>query len=134
MACYRCAKTEKTEIDGRKYCFDCGVDIALVLLRDAGIHDHTIQTLAMVCSKQPVPTEHHYSATDIGNELGLSAQKIGRLANKHKLKTRKFGEWRLTTALYSAKQVESFYYNDQGKAQIELLVKHEKTKTTAISR
>ncbi|MDW6094011.1 hypothetical protein SBX64_15845 [Vibrio rhizosphaerae] len=66
----------------------------------------------------PVQTDRHFSATDIANEIGVSAQKIGRVANKYNLKTDEFGEWRLTKAANNSKQLEAFFYNDQGRRKI----------------
>ncbi|WWU65401.1 ORF6N domain-containing protein [Clostridium baratii] len=51
-----------------------------------------------------------YSATEIGKKLGVSSQKIGRLTEKHKLKTDKFGEWFKDKSKYSSKEVPSFRY------------------------
>lgn len=36
-----------------------------------------------------------WSATELGKELGVSTQAIGRLANQHNLKTTEMGEYRL---------------------------------------
>lgn len=70
----------------------------------------------------PVIVESFYSATDLANEFGISANKIGRLANGHGLKTQEFGEFRLSKSKYSSKQIEQFYYNDKGKAALALIV------------
>ena len=42
-----------------------------------------------------------WSATELGKELGVSAQAIGRLANQHQLKRPAFGEYRLDQAVSS---------------------------------
>jgi len=59
-----------------------------------------------------------WHATELGNELGVSAQAIGRLANKHALKTPAYGEYRLEQASHTKKQVECFLYNRAGREQI----------------
>lgn len=64
---------------------------------------------------QPAVTRHCFTASDIAKELGVSAQAIGKLATKHQLKTDQYGEYRLTKSPYSAKQVESFVYNEAGR-------------------
>lgn len=63
-----------------------------------------------------------WSATDLGKELGVSAQAIGRLANQHQLKRPAFGEYRLDQATNSRKQVQTFYYNQLGRHRLESLL------------
>ena len=63
-----------------------------------------------------------WSATDLGKELGVSAQAIGRLANQHNLKTTELGEYRLDQAANSRKQVQTFYYNQLGRHRLESLL------------
>ncbi|MDF2415453.1 hypothetical protein [Aeromonas sp. 1HA1] len=64
-----------------------------------------------------------WSATELGKELGVSAQAIGRLANQHKLKRPAFGEYRLDQAVSSRKQVECFLYNRAGRDEITRLTR-----------
>ena len=54
-----------------------------------------------------------YSAGEVGKMLGLSANKIGRLAKEHELKTDEFGTWVRDKSPYSSKEVDSFRYNDK---------------------
>lgn len=63
-----------------------------------------------------------WSATELGRELGVSAQAIGRLANQHQLKRPAFGEYRLDQAANSRKQVQTFYYNQLGRHRLESLL------------
>lgn len=71
------------------------------------------------------PIEHRpevqksYTATEIAMELGVSAQKVGGLANKHNLKTDEYGYFVLDKSKYSDKQVESFRYYEKGRKKIE---------------
>lgn len=58
----------------------------------------------------PVVTEKTYTATDIGKLLGVSASKIGRLANTHGLKTSEYGKYFYDKSRYSNKEVETFRY------------------------
>lgn len=51
-----------------------------------------------------------YSATDIGKLLGVSANKIGTLANKHNMKTPQYGKYFYSKSEYSCKEVETFRY------------------------
>ncbi len=51
-----------------------------------------------------------YTATEIGNMLGISATKVGKIANEHNLKTDDYGYYVSDKSKYSNKQVESFRY------------------------
>ena len=51
-----------------------------------------------------------YSATEIGKQLGVTAHKIGLLANKHSLKNETYGKYFYDKSAYSNKQVETFRY------------------------
>lgn len=62
----------------------------------------------------PVIEEKHYSATEIGDMFGVSAQKIGRISTQLDLKRPEFGEYRLSKSMYSDKQVETWVYNENG--------------------
>lgn len=61
----------------------------------------------------PRSEEKHLSATEIGDMFGVSAQKIGSLANKHNLKTDVYGQWYHDKSRYSAKEVDVFKYNNR---------------------
>ncbi len=60
----------------------------------------------------PQTTQHHYSATEIGEMFGVSKQAIGNLANKYGMKTDEYGSWYHDKSPYSAKEVDVFKYND----------------------
>ena len=66
----------------------------------------------------PLLTEHYYTATEVGDRYGISANKVGRLANEHGLKTEQYGKVFLDKSPNSPKQVESFRYNDAGMKAI----------------
>ena len=51
-----------------------------------------------------------YTATQIGEQLGISANRVGRIANTHNLKTDKYGMCVLDKARGHGKQVENFRY------------------------
>jgi prophage antirepressor-like protein len=63
-----------------------------------------------------------YTATQIAEALGISKQKVGRLANLHGLKTSQNGIVILDQARYANKQVENFLYNENGKRAFEELL------------
>lgn len=51
-----------------------------------------------------------YSATEIGAMFGVSANKIGKLANQHKLKTPEYGKLFYSKSEHSVKEVETWRY------------------------
>ena len=53
-----------------------------------------------------------YSAKEIGEILGISANKVGKLANENKLKTAEYGKLVWDKSQYSNKQVETWRYYD----------------------
>jgi prophage antirepressor-like protein len=71
---------------------------------------------AALCGKEviPLPTavsEHLYTAEEIGKELGLSANKVGRMANELGMKTAQYGKYFYEKAKNCAKEVQTFKYN-----------------------
>ncbi len=71
---------------------------------------------------QPPAKERLYSATEIAEEAGVSANLVGRIANQYGIKTPEYGEYVLDKSPYSDKQVSTFRYNARGKAKLlELL-------------
>lgn len=63
-----------------------------------------------------------YSATELGKMLGISANKVGSLANKHNLKTEEYGKLYHDKSKYSNKEVESFRYYDNVIPVLEELI------------
>ena len=59
-----------------------------------------------------------YSATEVGNAFGVSAQKVGKIANDYGLKTDEYGITVMDKSRYSSKEVTTFRYNEKGKAKI----------------
>ncbi|MEE7152835.1 Bro-N domain-containing protein [Escherichia coli O2:H6] len=73
----------------------------------------------------PVLDEHHYSATEVGKHLGVTANKVGRIANTYMLKTEQYGKWFIDKSPHSDKQVETFRYNNRGVQKIEEILEAE---------
>lgn len=68
-----------------------------------------------------------YTATQVGKMIGVSANKIGRIATANNLKTEEYGEWFKDKAKYADKEVPSFRYNEKGIEKLrELLAESEK--------
>lgn len=62
--------------------------------------------------------EKTYTATEIAKELGVSANRVGKVANANNVKTAEFGISVLDKARHSNKQVESWRYNEKGRARL----------------
>ena len=74
----------------------------------------------------PEAADHTYSATEVGELLGgLSAKKVGMLANEHKLKSPEYGVEVWDKSKYSAKQVPAWRYNDKAVEKLREIVKGE---------
>ena len=73
--------------------------------------------------KPKMPETKYYSATEIGEELGISANKVGKIANSNNLKIDEFGKTVLSKSLYSSKQCPTFIYNEKGKQKIKEILR-----------
>lgn len=62
----------------------------------------------------PERTEHYYTAEEAGKILGISANKVGRIANLNNLKNEKYGKWFIDKAKHTNKEIEAFRYNQAG--------------------
>ena len=62
---------------------------------------------------RPAIERKTYSAKEIGEMLGVSGNKIGRIANSHNLKIDKYGQFYLSKSESSDKQVETFRYFEE---------------------
>jgi len=71
----------------------------------------------------PVIEEHYHAAGEVGEMLGVSAQKIGRVANANNLKTEQYGKFFLDKSAHSNKQVEAFRYNAEGVKALRHLIR-----------
>ncbi len=58
----------------------------------------------------PEANKKTYSATEIGNIVGISSNKVGKIANANNLKTEEYGKIFYDKSQYSHKQVETFRY------------------------
>lgn len=73
----------------------------------------------------PEVTMKTYTATEIGNMYGVSANKIGKLANAHGLKTAEYGIEVWDKSPYSAKQIPSWRYYENVIPIFEKLIHQE---------
>ena len=99
-----------------------------MLGKERGVSQIAVDTLAVKAAEQVTgqdlgeylpKTEKTYSASEVGNALGISANKVGKLANAYGLKTEEFGVFVLDKSRYSSKEVTSFRYNEKGKARLK---------------
>lgn len=66
----------------------------------------------------PVSHEKWYTATQIGNILGITSNKVGRIAKKHGIKAPEgecndYGRWIFSKAAHSNREVPSFIYSSE---------------------
>ena len=71
----------------------------------------------------PVMEKKTYTATEIAEECGISAQKVGKIANRLDLKAEqpgqnKYGRWANSKSKYSDKEVPQWLYFEAGKKAI----------------
>lgn len=71
----------------------------------------------------PALAEKTYSATEVGNILGISAHMVGKIANDIGIKTDEYGKWFHDKSKYSSKEVETFRYNNAGIKVIRAFAK-----------
>lgn len=71
----------------------------------------------------PEVNKKTYSATEIGNILGISSNMVGKLANAHNLKTEQYGKMFYDKSRYSNKEVETFRYYDEIIPKLEEILK-----------
>ena len=71
--------------------------------------------------------ERTLSASEIGERLGVSANRIGRLANAHGLKTEQYGKFFYDKGKTAEKQVETFRYYEKSVDVFRSLVSVEVT-------
>lgn len=70
----------------------------------------------------PVAERRTYSAKEIGAMFGVSAHKIGKLANAHHLKTAVYGKLFYSKSEYSTKEVETWRYYDSVIGAFEVIL------------
>lgn len=69
-----------------------------------------------------VPQRKAYSAKEIGEMFHISANKVGRIANKHKLKCEKYGEYRRSKSEHSVKEMDTWVYFDTAIPEFEKIL------------
>ena len=67
----------------------------------------------------PECTDKWYTASELGSVLGISANKVGRIAIKNDIKppegeSNKYGRWIFSKSKHSSREVPSFIYSGEG--------------------
>lgn len=70
----------------------------------------------------PKSEQKTYSAGDIAEMFGVSAQKIGHIAKVNNMKTDEYGGWYRDKSPYSNKEVDTFRYNDRAVEKFRNLI------------
>ena len=106
-----------------------------VLQKEKGLSQVAVDTLAVKAVERvtgkdlgdylPV-VEKTYSASEVGNALGISAAKVGKIANAYGLKTDEYGITVMDKSRYSSKEVAAFRYNEHGKQKIKEILEGSK--------
>lgn len=113
----------------RKPSYEARVQAAQLLDKIAGDYEGTTykQILQAYATREllgefalPLPQlpTKTYSATEVGDILGISANRVGRVANKFGMKTPEFGEWFKDKSHYGAKEVSTFRYYESAIPEI----------------
>lgn len=91
--------------------------VAIELLQVNGL-----ETLTGESTGYRPQTKKNYSATEVGRQLGITANKVGRIATARDLKTSEYGIEVLDKSPYSDKQVPSFRYYQHAINKIKELI------------
>ncbi len=73
----------------------------------------------------PEVNQHTYTAEEIGQRLGISAWRVGRLSNLHGLKTPQYGKYFYDKAKTAEKQVETWRYYETVLPVLKSLIETE---------
>lgn len=121
------ARLRNSKVREAKFLLEA-VDKYKNVLAEQSVELLTINALEIIngkdtLKKPALPDKKYYSATEIGKELGISANMVGRIAIANNLKTDKYGKTVLSKSQYGPKQCPTFIYNQKGKEKIKEIVK-----------
>lgn len=106
-----------------------------ILQKEKGLSQVAVDTLAVKAVERVTgkdlgdylpQVEKTYSASEVGNALGISAAKVGKIANAYGLKTDEYGITVMDKSRYSSKEVAAFRYNEKGKRKIKEILEGSK--------
>lgn len=117
------ARLRNSKVREAKFLLEA-VDKYKNVLAEQSVELLTINALEIIngkdtLKKPALPDKKYYSATEIGEELGISANKVGRIAIANNLKIDEYGKTVLSKSQYGPKQCPTFIYNQKGKEKIK---------------
>lgn len=92
------------------------------LIKSGKAENLSLTAMLQLADTEPPRTENTYTASQVAEMLGVSANKIGRIANANGLKCDKYGITVLDKAKNADKQVQSFRYNEKGVEKLRELL------------
>lgn len=95
------------------------------LIKSGKAEGLSVYAMLDLIKERPQKHEKTYSASEVGVMLGVSANKIGRLATANDLKTEEYGDWFKETINDGSKEVSSFRYNEKGVEKLRELLNPE---------
>lgn len=95
------------------------------LIKSGKAEGLSVYDMLDLIKERPQKHEKTYSASEVGVMLGVSANKIGRLATANDLKTEEYGDWFKETINDGSKEVSSFRYNEKGVEKLRELLNPE---------
>lgn len=116
--------TEASELEKKKLDLECAKELRRAAQKYTGTYRqvldcHIVKLLTgEFLLPLPEAKERNYSAEEVGNMLGITANRVGRIANAHNLKIAEYGSMVIDKSRYSNKEVQSFRYNNAGVERI----------------
>lgn len=92
--------------------------VAITVFKLKGLESISNQSLGDLL---PV-VDKTYSATEVGNRLGISSRKVGMIANANNLKTDEYGITVMDKSPYSSKEVSAYRYNEKAIERIKKFI------------
>lgn len=94
------------------------------VLAEQSVELLTINAIEVINGKNTLerpklPEKKYYTATEVGKELGITANKVGKIANANNLKVDEYGMYVLDKSRYSEHQAPTFRYNQKGKEKLK---------------
>ena len=87
------------------------------------LHSHATALIAgQPLLPLPELPERTYTAAEIGERLGISANMVGKLTNRHHLKTDQYGKWFHNKARGIDREVQSFQYYESVIPELQKLM------------
>lgn len=116
------ARLRNSKVREAKFLLEA-VDKYKNVLAEQSVELLTINALEVINGKNTLERprlaeKKYYNATEIGKELGITAKRVGQIANANNLKIDKYGMFVLDKSRYSVHQEPTFRYNEKGKEEI----------------